>query len=108
MCNAPGNIADSCDKKYGVFHGNTVEVIIFNKAELRVEVEYQKNVFHSSTFNVIILNICCCTRHMFAHKGYFTNLRPAKDIVIRVADGREVPALDFRRFVCGFRCRERT
>ena len=85
MCNARGHMTDSCDRKYGVAHGNTVEVIICNKAERRAELEYQN-------FNIIIID-SDFTRHMFAHTCYFINLRPVMDIVIRVADGREVPAL---------------
>ena len=49
-------------------------------------------MYNSRIFYVIILD-SGFTRHMFAHKCYFNNMRPAKDIVIRVADGREVPAL---------------
>ena len=92
MCNAHGQMADSCDRKYGVVHGNTVEVVIYNKADLRAELEYQNNAHNSRAFNVITLD-SGCTKYMFAHKCYFTNLRPAKNVVIRVADGREVPAL---------------
>ena len=53
MCNAHGHMANSCDRKYGVAHGNTVEFIICNKAELRAE---RDNVYKSRTFNVIILD----------------------------------------------------
>ena len=92
MCNAHGHMADSCDRKFGVAHGNTVEVIICNMTELRAELEHRDNLYNSRTFNAIIFG-SGCTRHLFAHKCFFTNLNPAKDIIIRVADGREVPAL---------------
>ena len=74
MCNAHGHTADSWDRKYGVAHGNPVEVIICNKAELHAELEHRDNVYNSRTFNVIILN-SGCTRHMLAHKCYCWNMK---------------------------------